>query len=118
MQRKPETEFLSRMQSATLLVVLTLASYSTGAAMQLRLNCNSQLRLVLPALFTDCTATPGRSCSYSEWSAWEAVPNSVVSVPTSQCRSNESYNEIRTQSAIGQGCRSRTQTRSVCKYTY
>lgn len=114
MQRKPETEFLSRMQSATLLVVLTLAS--TGAAMQLRLNCNSQLRLVLPALFAHCT--PGRSCSYSEWSAWEAVPNSVVSVPTSQCRSNESYNETRTQSAIGQGCRSRTQTRSVCKYTY
>lgn len=112
MQRKPETEFLSRMQSATLLVVLTLASYSTGAAVQLRLNCNSQLRLVLPALFAHC------SCSYSEWSAWEAVPNSVVSVPTSQCRSNESYNETRTQSAIGQGCRSRTQTRSVCKYTY
>ena len=94
------------MQSATLLVVLTLASYSTGAAVQL--SCNSQLRLVLPALFAHC------SCSYSEWSVWEAVPNSVVRVPTSQCGSNESYSETRTQSAIGQGCRSRTQTRSVC----
>ena len=109
---KPETKFLSRMQSATLLViasVLTLASYSIGAAVQL--SCDSQLRLVLPALFTHC------SCSYSEWSAWEAVPNSVVRVRTSQCRSNESYNETRTQSAIGQGCQSRTQTRSVCKYS-
>ena len=99
------------MQSATLMViasVLNLASYSTGAAVQL--SCDSQLRLVLPALFTHC------SCSYSEWSAWEAVPNSVVRVRTSQCRSNESYNETRTQSAIGQGCQSRTQTRSVCKY--
>ena len=109
MQQKPETVSIAIMQSATLLVVLTLASYSTGTAVQL--SCNSQLRLVLPDLFAHC------SCSYSEWSAWEAVPNSVVRVPTSQCRSNESYSETRTQSAIGQGCRSRTQTRSVCKYT-
>ena len=101
------------MQSATLLViasVLTLASYSTGVTVQL--SCDSQLRLVLPELFTHCSR-----CSYSEWSAWEAVPNSVVRVRTSQCRSNESYNETRTQSAIGQGCQSRTHTRSVCKYS-
>ena len=101
------------MRSATLLViasVLTLAGYSIGAAVQL--SCNSQLRLVLPELFTHCSR-----CSYSEWSAWEAVPNSVVRVRTSQCRSNESYNETRTQSAVGQGCQSRTQTRSVCKYS-
>ena len=102
----------TRMQSATLLFtasVLTLAGYSTGVTVQL--SCDSQLRLVLPQLFTHCSR-----CSYSEWSAWEAVPNSVVRVRTSQCRSNESYNETRTQSAVGQGCRSRTQTRSVCKW--
>jgi len=62
--------------------ILTLAR--TGAS---SLNCDSQLRIVLPSLFTHC------SCSYSDWSAWEEVPNSVARVPLSQCGSGEAYNE-------------------------
>lgn len=87
--------------------ILTLAR--TGAS---SLSCDSQLRIVLPSLFTHC------SCSYSDWSAWEAVPNSVARVPLSQCGSGEAYNETRSQSVIGQGCQPRTENRIICKFDH
>lgn len=94
-----------------LAIACILALTRTGVSDAPRLSCDSQLRIVLPRLFAHC------SCSYSDWSAWKAAPRSVARVPLSQCGSGEAYNETRTQSVIGQGCQSRTERRTVCKFT-
>ena len=75
-----------------------------------QLNCDSLLRNIYPELFTHC------DCSYSQWSEWQFVPNSVVDVPTTQCPTGQAYSESRTRSAVGQGCISETETRVICKF--
>lgn len=84
---------------------LTLLLMTSGAAAQLP--CNSQLRILLPHLFTHC------ECKYSDWSDWEHVPNSVATDATGNCSSGESYEEKRTRSAFG--CQTEEETQSVCE---
>ena len=87
---------------------LTLLLGCCGMAIS-QLNCDSLLRSIYPQWFTHC------DCSYSEWSEWKFVPDSVVDVPTSQCSTGQAYSESRTRSAVGQGCISETETRVICK---
>ena len=75
-----------------------------------QLNCDSLLRNIYPQLFTHC------DCSYSQWSEWKFVPNSIVDVATSQCSTGQAYSESRTRSAVGEGCISETETRVICKF--
>ncbi len=86
--------------------ILTSACSSWGAP----LDCDSNVRIILPQLFTHCS-----SCSYSEWSKWQFVSDSIVDVPRSQCDSGQSYSESRSRSAIGDGCYPETETRVICK---
>ena len=88
---------------------LTLLLGCCGMAIS-QLNCDSLLRNIYPQWFTHC------DCSYSQWSEWKFVADSVVDVPTSQCSTGQAYSESFTRSAVGEGCISETETRVICKF--
>ena len=94
--------------TATALLCIATPALALGEG-QTQLDCNSQLRLLYPELFKHC------NCKYSDWSDWEPVPGSAVSIPTWQCSSGEAYTERRTQEAIEEGCDPRTESRRICK---
>ena len=80
-----------------------------GGAASLR-SCDSQLRIILPHLFTHCKV----QCKYSNWSSWEHVPNSVATDDTGNCdKSGQSFEERRTRYAPG--CQTEEETRRVCE---
>ena len=77
-------------------------------------SCDSFLRILFPHLdrFRHCDST----CTYSEWSQWQRVPNSNVNVAKSRCNSGQAYSERRSQSASERGCNPKLETQKVCKY--
>ena len=74
------------------------------------LRCDSFLRILFPQLFKHCAG----SCTYTEWSPWQRVPNSVVNVAESNCTTGEAYSERRTRTASESGCNPESETRRVC----
>ena len=72
--------------------------------------CDSFLRILFPQLFTHCAG----SCTYTEWSPWQRVPNSTVNVPISNCASGEAYSQRRTRTASESGCNPESETQRVC----
>ena len=83
--------------------------FSASLVVAVPLDCESNLKLLYPEWFAHC------NCSYSDWSEWQLVEESVVDVPTSQCDSGQAYSESRTRSALGDGCNLETQKRMICK---
>ena len=73
-------------------------------------HCDSFLRILFPHLFKHCDGT----CTYTEWSQWQRVPNSVVNVAKSNCSTGEAYSERRTRTAPESGCDPESETRQVC----
>lgn len=94
-----------------LLLQLSLTSLFLAGGLAAPLPCDSNLRIVLPHLFSHC------ECQFSEWSEWENVPDTVVNVSTAVCNSSQAYDERRTRSAIGQMCEPVSETRQVCKFS-
>lgn len=94
------------------LFALALARLSSGVAVQVPATrpayCDRFLRLLFPEKFY------WHCCTYSEWSEWSVVSDSVVSVDTAACISGEAYNETRTKTAVGEGCDPQTETRRTC----
>ena len=75
-------------------------------------SCDSFLRILFPYLahFSHCDDT----CTYTEWSQWQRVPNSDVNVAESTCNSGQAYSERRLRSASERGCDPKNETRQVC----
>ena len=97
--------------SLYMLCVLCSLHMHTTTAQPPQAPCDSYLRLYYPEYFTHC------DCAYiTDWSEWEMMDNSTVTVPLDQCPSGQAYSEIRRQVAIGEGCVDKTETRLVCKF--
>ena len=76
------------------------------------LPCDHPLRISAPQYFSHCDSV----CTYSDWSEWLAIPNSVA--PSSQCPTKEAYQERRKRGVLGKSiadCTETSETRQVCE---
>ena len=89
------------------LAVSTVIALAWLTVASSQLPCTSQLRLILPHLFTHC------ACSFSEWTEWEPIKIELVRV--SQCPSGEAITEQRRQRVVSGNCVERREERVVCK---
>lgn len=98
----------------SILLLMQLPPYP-AAKERRQLPCTHTLRLSVPSLFTHCNNAP--QCKYSKWSSWTKIPNSVVSVPASQCPSGKAYKEEHIRTSEGSGCTQPLhETRSICEF--
>ena len=117
-----EVGFLKKMELHFLTIgillslhISTLPPTSSAEREKRQLPCTHPLRISYPQLFTHCGQL--QPCTYTSWSSWQMVPNSVVSVPTSQCPSGRSFREERTRTALGSGCTGPlSQTQNICEF--
>lgn len=97
-----------------ILLVLQLPTTYSVTKERRKLPCTHPLRIRVPSLFTHCNSIP---CKYGKWSSWVKTPNSVVSVPVSQCPSAKAYKEERTRTSVGRGCTEPLrETQSICEF--
>jgi hypothetical protein len=95
------------------LSVLVLPT-STAERERQQLPCTHPLRIARPQLFAHCESA---ACTYTSWSPWRKIPNSVITVPAGKCATGEAYSEERTRTAVGNGCsESLHETQQICKY--
>ncbi len=87
--------------------VLFATTIVSTAALQ---PCHSKLRFRRPDLFKHC------ECTYSDWSEWEPVPNTIGTDVSSTCESGQAFNETRRKMAIGEGCEEGAENRTICKF--
>ena len=57
------------------------------------------------------------TCVYSEWSQWERISQSTISIELSVCDSGMAFRQRRTQTSPMNGCNPIQETRLVCKCT-
>ena len=85
-----------------LISTLVLTAYASPQPRQERrsalIRCDSFVRIIFPDQYPDC------SCTYSEWSEWTPIPDSTISVSSSQCPSGEAYQDIRQRTATIERC--------------
>ena len=104
-------QFLATVGIIGLLVLVKMPTSSTERDRR-QLPCDHPLRISVPSLFAHC----GSACTYTSWSEWRKVPNSVVSVPVSQCSIGRAYSEERTRTPMGSSCMgSLRETQSICE---
>ena len=87
--------------------VLFAASIASTASLR---SCDSRLRILRPQWFKHC------DCSYSDWSEWESVPNTIGTDVSGTCESGQAFIETRRQMAIGEGCEEQAENRTICKF--
>ena len=54
-------------------------------------------------------------CKHADWSEWEQVPGSTVSVSTSKCPSGQEYTRRRTKAATRNWCDPKTESEQKCE---
>ena len=89
-----------------IIVIITVFSALSGG-LAVQLPCNSQLRTILPHLFTHCG-----SCNYSPWGSWKVVNRAA----STQCPSKRAFTQTRTRYDYNKVCENKTETRHTCKY--
>ncbi len=96
--------------SIFVLRVLFAAAIAIGSTTAYLPSCNSRLRFLLPKWFKHC------DCTYSDWSEWEPVPNTIGTDVSSTCESGQAFNETRRQMTVGESCQERAENRTICKF--
>ena len=108
--------FCAGIAVCSILLLMQLPSYSATKERR-QLPCTHPLRISAPSLFIHCNSATIQ-CKYNKWSSWVKIPNSVVSVPVSQCPSTKAYKEERTRTiSVGSGCTEPLrETQSICEF--
>lgn len=91
------------------LACAAIISVATLTGIHCQPPCDSPFRLRRPDLFKHC------ECLYGDWSEWEAVPDSLVNVSTSQCHTGQAYSEIRQRVSLQKDCSAQTEKRQICE---